>query len=76
MTRKVITWLQKSGIPYPVQNVQTTSYKNAVYISGGITYPAGGNEKKKEVLIYYPENEKLFQDYRNGKNHEWESQCP
>lgn len=55
------SWSKKSGMPCSVQNVQAASYKNAVYISGGITYPDGGNEKKKEVLIYNPENEKLHQ---------------
>ncbi len=64
------SWLQKSSMPYPVQNVQATSYMNAIYISGGITYPADGNEKKMEVMIYYPGNEKLHQEYPDGKNPE------
>lgn len=64
------SWIQKTSIPYSVQNVQATTYKNAIYISGGINYPAGGNEKKKEVMIYYPGKEKLHQEFLKAKNPE------
>jgi len=51
-------WERKSDIPYPVQNLQAVSIKDRIFISGGIIYIEGGNEKKNDLLEYLPNEDK------------------
>ncbi len=50
-------WEEKTGMPYKVQNLQAVTLDNKIYVSGGIIYKSGGNEKKDDVFVYYPERD-------------------
>jgi hypothetical protein len=51
-------WQRKANIPYPVQNLQAISIKDRIFISGGIIYTEGGNEKKNNIFEYFPNEDK------------------
>lgn len=51
-------WEEKANIPFKVQNHQAAALKKTIYLSGGIIYSKNGNDKKNNLMAYYPDKDK------------------
>lgn len=49
------SWTRRTDMPYASQSHQAVVLGNKIFISGGLNYSKGGNEKRNDFIVYYPE---------------------